>query len=105
MATSINSASDYSAVLTDIGTAAQTPASPPTDATTPADQPSVEQTDTVKLSVIAQARLMERQGQGVYQIAGNLGLSTNMVEQYLGLTADTSTASPSLTGSSAITHP
>lgn len=105
MATPINGASDYSAVLKDIGTTAQTPVSLPTDTTIPADQPSVEQTDTVKLSDVARARLMERQGQGVNQIAGNLGLSTNMVEQYLGLTADTLTASPSDTGSSAITHP
>jgi hypothetical protein len=42
--------------------------------------------DTVKISVEAQAKLLEQQGESVAQIATSLGINTQSVESYLGIT-------------------
>lgn len=41
--------------------------------------------DSVKLSQAAQIHLMKQQGQGLSQIAANLGLSVSAVDGYLGV--------------------
>jgi DNA-binding NarL/FixJ family response regulator len=46
--------------------------------------------DTVKLSAAAQAVALYRQGNSVQQIAASLGLSTSLVDSYVGITTSDS---------------
>ena len=63
-----------------------TVAAPRSEATETGKNQSPAATDTVKLSVAAQARLLKHAGHSVAQIASNLGLSAKVVSEYLGLT-------------------
>jgi proline dehydrogenase len=52
--------------------------------------------DTVKISAAAQAKLMEKQGMTIKQIATSLATDTKTVDQYLGVTSASSGETESL---------
>jgi hypothetical protein len=65
--------------------AANTSDQPKTDSTTAT---SNSQSDTVKLSVAAQAKLLHSQGQSVSNIASSLGTTTKEIDSDLGITIE-----------------
>lgn len=48
-------------------------------------QPIAPRTDTVEISIPAQARQLKQEGQSINEIAYKLSLSVETVSQYLGL--------------------
>ncbi|MDR3764140.1 MAG: hypothetical protein P4M01_08610 [Acidobacteriota bacterium] len=48
---------------------------------------------TVKISVAAQARLMQQQGESVQQIANSLSTDVKTVDEYLGISTSSSSSS------------
>jgi hypothetical protein len=79
------SSSDYSTSNTPAKTSS---AKPETTSAVPQDE--------VKLSVAAQAKLLEHQGQSVAQIASNLAVSKETVESDLGVTSTSTSQAQSL---------
>ena len=53
--------------------------------TAQAIQPVAPKTDTVEISIPAQARQLKLEGQSINQVAYKLSLSVDTVNQYLGL--------------------
>jgi hypothetical protein len=93
MLTAISDSSIYRANALDPQSQNDYTESTKSSATGQADKdPSAGQVDTVNISAASQAKLLEKQGQSVSQIASNLGLSTDTVKEYLGLTEDAATA-------------
>jgi hypothetical protein len=63
--------------------AANTSSQPKTSSTAATDN---SQSDTVKLSVAAQAKLLHSQGQSISNIANSLGTTTKEIDSDLGIT-------------------
>ena len=57
-------------------------------------QTAPAQGDTVKLSAGAQAQQLLEQGQSVNEIAEDMGLSSSLIDSYLGITTASTTSTP-----------
>jgi DNA-binding CsgD family transcriptional regulator len=75
--------------------AAHSPSDPSSDSDAGATQkPAATSADTVKLSQAAQVHLFKQQGQGLSQIAANLGISVGTVDGYLGIAVAKAASTP-----------
>lgn len=87
---SLNNSIDPTQASSQSGSTAKTTSTQDTQKTTSDTQ---TQQDQVKISLAAQAQAMKSRGESVKQIAENLGVTTKVIDSYLGIINTTSSGS------------